>query len=178
LGRGYIVKGGQPTMIQVATPFEQAGASFASDDEAEKNAELLVRALDKWIGQVQQQYPNTQAAWSSGAAADTAQTAVAPQQSAEVRRMMVALQGFMRKEMANLNGATVANGLIISELLNLELPSWSNETVLRGLIKRAYIKEHFGALSAEVAASFVGEMSTDDFLQGIEQLLAEGDEPA
>jgi len=188
LGRGYMVKAGQPTMIQVATPFAQTGSSFSSEDDTEKNAELLIVALDRWIAQVQEQYPDSQAIWSSGVMSERSSSAATPQQSGEVRRMMAALQGFMRREIAGLNGHNGANGnetngnrtngngmnqLITTELLALDLPSWSNETVLRGLIKRAYIKEQYNDIPEETIALLVGEMDTEDFLQGIEQTLAE-----
>lgn len=182
LGRGYWVKAGQPTMIQVATPFTQSSSPFTSDEDTEKNEELLIRALDKWITQIQQQYPEPRAAWSSGTVDGATTADSTPQQSAEVQRMLAALQGFMRKEMAELKGANGTNGtdtLITTGLLALDLQRWHNEAALKELVKRAFVKAQYAGMPEETAIGLVDsmEMGTDDFLHGIEQMLADAEEP-
>jgi hypothetical protein len=81
VGRGYLVKAGQAWLLQVASPFEIAGA--AEDEDLEiKNA----RALDQWVEQLAARYAGKKAVWSrgegstgpksrSGAAVDDPQTA-------------------------------------------------------------------------------------------------------
>jgi hypothetical protein len=62
-GRGFIVKSGIPTMIQVATPYEGMDVTVTGtelEDEEEKNAQ----ALDKWVAKIQKKYPKQQAEWS------------------------------------------------------------------------------------------------------------------
>jgi hypothetical protein len=62
-GRGFTVKSGVPTMVQVATPYDGMGIKFSGsdvDDEEEK----IALALDKWVGMIAEQYPDQKADWA------------------------------------------------------------------------------------------------------------------
>jgi DNA segregation ATPase FtsK/SpoIIIE-like protein len=50
MGRGFVVKSGRTLMLQIATPFE--------DDEKQP------QILDRWVGEIQKQYPKQRSAWS------------------------------------------------------------------------------------------------------------------
>lgn len=69
VGRGYIAKSGQATMIQVASPYEGLGQTPENDGEVE---ELHAKALDLWVKRILQQYPRKQATWSAPTAASSA----------------------------------------------------------------------------------------------------------
>ncbi len=64
-GRGFIVKSGIPTMLQVASPYEGMGVTLTGSEieEEEKNAQ----ALDIWVHRIKSAYPDDQAAWSEAA---------------------------------------------------------------------------------------------------------------
>ncbi len=62
-GRGFIVKSGIPTMIQVATPYEGMGVKM-SGSELEDEEEKIAQALDKWVAKIQKKYPKAKAEWS------------------------------------------------------------------------------------------------------------------
>jgi len=63
-GRGFIIKSGIPTMIQVATPYEGMGIQSASND-LEDEEERIAQALDKWVEKIQEKYPDQQAKWAT-----------------------------------------------------------------------------------------------------------------
>jgi hypothetical protein len=77
-GRGFIVKSGIPTMLQVATPYEGMGLKATGsdlEDEEGRNAQ----ALDRWVELIQEKYADHKAAWAEPiavAAGDGAGTAV------------------------------------------------------------------------------------------------------
>ena len=60
VGRGFIVKSGQPTMIQVASPYEGVGVGIGEYEEEER----VAQALDAWVERICAMYPDEQAAWS------------------------------------------------------------------------------------------------------------------
>lgn len=64
LGRGFIVKAGQPTMIQLATPYMVQGQISALDDADAVEAHAIA-ALDYWVTQLIAKYPSVQATWSA-----------------------------------------------------------------------------------------------------------------
>ena len=87
VGRGYLVKSGQATMIQVASPYEGMGIPPAGGD-AEDEAARTAKALDVWVQRIKDKYPGQQAVWSTGAS--SAQQAKTPQQSEKLRKRSVA----------------------------------------------------------------------------------------
>lgn len=64
VGRGYIVKSGEATMIQVATPYELPGLQV--EDEEER----VSLALDAWLRRSIEQYPEQRAQWSGAISHD------------------------------------------------------------------------------------------------------------
>ncbi len=63
VGRGFIVKSGIPTMVQMASPYKGMGVTSA-DEDSEEGEEKLALALDMWIQKIQEKYPNQQAQWA------------------------------------------------------------------------------------------------------------------
>jgi hypothetical protein len=60
VGRGYLVKSGQASLVQVASPYEIAGPAEGQEPEV-KNA----AALDHWIDLLCARHPGPRAAWSA-----------------------------------------------------------------------------------------------------------------
>jgi DNA segregation ATPase FtsK/SpoIIIE-like protein len=63
VGRGFIVKSGQPTMIQVASPYEDMGVTITGG-ESEDEEEKVAQALDIWVEKIQAKYPEQHAVWA------------------------------------------------------------------------------------------------------------------
>jgi DNA segregation ATPase FtsK/SpoIIIE-like protein len=61
VGRGYIVKAGQATLVQIATPYSTA--LFAEDDA--EQAATVAFDLDRWVVRIRTRYADQQATWSA-----------------------------------------------------------------------------------------------------------------
>jgi hypothetical protein len=163
VGRGFIIKSGQATMIQVATPYQdQAVASTGSEldatglgadevrgDEARGDEEdAAVAALDAWIAQLREQWQEyTPATWAQlaegggGAAARTGATLV-------LSRQVVAMQDFLRKAMlrelrneAGEAGNGAGHELLTQRWLMLSAEAQGDESVLLGLCRDAVVQK-------------------------------------
>jgi hypothetical protein len=64
VGRGYIVRSGQATMIQMATPYEGMGVTLTGAADLVEEEELQAQALDKWVAAIVEQYPEQEATWT------------------------------------------------------------------------------------------------------------------
>lgn len=62
-GRGFIVKSGQATMIQVAAPYEGMGITASSGDFEDEEVKIA-QAMDMWVGKIVEQYPDQKIEWS------------------------------------------------------------------------------------------------------------------
>lgn len=64
VGRGYRVKSGQPTLLQVASPYSMNGEAKMIDTLSE-DTQQVTEALDQWVDEISAAYPNRQAKWST-----------------------------------------------------------------------------------------------------------------
>ena len=62
-GRGFVVKAGQATMIQVGTPYQVNGNANGNGAALEEE-ELVARALDHWVQALTTKYPGRKATWT------------------------------------------------------------------------------------------------------------------
>jgi len=107
IGRGYIVKAGQTAMIQIATPYELAGAEDIDDDEEERGN---AQALDRWIEQLAAKYPEQRAQWTAVDELPTSDKPAAAR-SEQYDRMLALLRKGMLHELSYLKaGGVQANG--------------------------------------------------------------------
>ncbi|HEY0607058.1 MAG TPA: FtsK/SpoIIIE domain-containing protein [Herpetosiphonaceae bacterium] len=100
VGRGYIVKMGQTTMIQIASPYEDSAShegSFDGEDESQ-----VVLALDRWVARLLEKYPDQKAAWSIAKEATSAQEGSPRVKSGQLPRMAAVLRAGMLQEIARL----------------------------------------------------------------------------
>ncbi len=72
-GRGFIVKSGQATMLQVASPYEGMGVIATGGDLEDEEAKVA-QALDIWVQKIVEKYPDQQAAWSQPLPQEVTQT--------------------------------------------------------------------------------------------------------
>jgi hypothetical protein len=173
VGRGFIVKSGQPMMIQVASPYDSLGASPNGEGEDE---EKVARALDGWVEQIVANYPGQRAAWSGQAAADGvgATPTAAPQQSKKLTRMLALLQQSMRREVERLKENNGSSELVAVKLVQMDLASWNDEKVLMELLQELWkYEKKASGLPEEVVNSLLSVMDDESIMQEIEASLAE-----
>ncbi len=132
VGRGYLVKSGQATMIQVASPYEGMGIPPAGGD-AEDEAARTAKALDVWVRRIRDKYPGQQAVWSTGAS--STQQAKTPQQSEKLRKMLGLLQRALREELVKLGDGDGTADLVTTKLVQTDAARWQDETTVMALLK-------------------------------------------
>jgi DNA segregation ATPase FtsK/SpoIIIE, S-DNA-T family len=192
IGRGFIVKSGQTTMIQVANPYTESSAAPSGPEDDD---ERRIRALDGWVEQLRTKYTDQQATWQASAETETAPSAAPPAERQKITRMLAVLQHGMRKELEILkqgNGAhkqpengeqesgdgeheQPGNGtheLITAKLMQFDIGSWNNPEVLVGLLKDLYVRQQEAiGLDAATAKSMTEYLDDESLL-----LALEGDE--
>ena len=179
IGRGYLVKSGQTSLVQIATPTEPNGNADTNADPSL----LAAQALDHWVEQVQAAYPGQQVTWQAPAeAVQPTAAAATPVQRQRSERMLALLQTGMRREMAAMhqgngehtNGEAQANGsngadLITAQLIDLDLARWNDPQALLGLLKSLYIKnQQASGLDAELAKSMTEFLDEESLLLALE----------
>ena len=178
VGRGYIVKSGQATMIQIAAPYDSRAASKtrgAPDDEDNG----IAQALDSWVERIQAMYPGQRASWLSGNGHAPASQALSPQQSAKLQRMSALLQAGLRKEITYLKSGQANGDLLTDQLLHLDIASWNNEGVVLRLLKELWLKEQVASgMARDAAETMLTILDEESMLLGLESALADGDAAA
>ena len=140
IGRGFIVKSGQPTMIQVATPYIGKGIPTTTSEFEDDQAQVA-QALDWWVEKIKAKYPDQQATWSAAADGAAPVQTGTPQQNGKVLRLMSLLQRGLRKELENLEEGNGAGKAMVAKFLQLGPGSWNNEQTLMDLLKEVWVKE-------------------------------------
>jgi hypothetical protein len=165
IGRGFIVKSGQPTMIQVATPYLGKGIPV-STETSEDGEEPIAQALDWWVEKIVAKYPEQRAAWSAPVdGATSAQATASPQQNEKLLRLTSLLQKGLRTELAHLKEGNGAGDLVTTKFIKMGVADWNNEQKLMELLKEVCIK------SSGMPKEFIQEWDDESILQYIESSL-------
>ncbi|MBA3470713.1 MAG: NACHT domain-containing protein, partial [Herpetosiphonaceae bacterium] len=179
VGRGYLVKSGQATLIQVASPYGIPDPLLVADGDAENEEELAAQALDQWVEQISARYPARAARRSASAVVTSPEQAGSPAQSARVAMMRSLLQRGMQRELARLkNGHGTEDGagaatLITEQLIGIDMVGWSNEDLLGKLLKELWLKEQLASgLPKEVIDALAGVLDGDSLLLELDSLLS------
>lgn len=171
VGRGYIVKAGQATMIQVASPYEGSGLTAPAGDDADE-ASKIAPALDAWVERLQAKYPGQQGAWSSTNGNAALQQAVSPQRSEKLNRMVSVLQRGMRKEITHLKQGNGQETLITEQVVQGGPDSWQNEETVVKLLGELWVKQQVEmGLPKEVVEMMLTSMDHDSLLFALEDSL-------
>lgn len=67
VGRGFVVRSGQLTLLQVASPYEGMGIAPLEGEEDEED-DRMAQALDIWMEMICQKYPGERVRWSQAEA--------------------------------------------------------------------------------------------------------------
>lgn len=181
IGRGYLVRSGQPTMVQVATPYESGTANgsaaeriYLSDEEQEEQKSI---GLDNWIAEIQARYPEQKAEWSDGV--EGAELDTSNQLSPRAQRMVRLIEegAIALEHHAMEHGGKGSGGKTIAAYEALDEDSRRDEQELMTLVKNFWlIQMGYDGLEEEIVASLVGGMGEDDYLEGAERMLAEAED--
>jgi DNA segregation ATPase FtsK/SpoIIIE-like protein len=103
-GRGYIVKSGQATMVQTASPY--GNLAFGSETVTDEVLETQVqRALDRWIRLLATRYPGDYPKWAETDGVSTAGIAKQPAMDPGVQRGLQVLHQLVQDRMNGTTGA-------------------------------------------------------------------------
>jgi hypothetical protein len=180
VGRGYLVKSGQPVLIQVASPYENMVdstelAPWSRSDDLAREAERVVKALDVWVERIAARYGGARAAWASAETA--AEPARAGQPSARTQQMLGLVQRALRVEAQQLRLGLLDNDaeLLMDDLLAVDVARWQDEETLIGLMKGIWRKDLLGFLDEAAANGFVNT-DVSSVLSEAAQVLARSEE--
>jgi S-DNA-T family DNA segregation ATPase FtsK/SpoIIIE len=173
IGRGFLVRSSQPTMLQVATPYEVPAASVvAAQADPDDEEAVVAAALDDWVKQLQRHYPDQQAAWTaveagSAAAATVPGAALDP----NLLRMLGLLRRYALQEIKAGNGT---ESTVAQQLLATDMAQWSNTEALLPLVKEVWVQVAGGGM--EISREIAKDMAVDDLMMGIENAMSEAEE--
>jgi hypothetical protein len=172
IGRGFIVKSGQPTMIQAASPYLAKG--FIVDEAAatDEDQAPVAQALDRWVERIQARYPDQQAVWANPAESAASVGGGGAGPSAKALRLMSVLQLGLRQELAQIEAGAGAANLVTAKLVELDMAGWSNEEKLMPLLKELWINQkRASGLPEEMIQMTLGIMDDESIVFDVEAAL-------
>jgi DNA segregation ATPase FtsK/SpoIIIE-like protein len=176
IGRGFIVKSGQATMIQVATPYLGKGIPLPKET-GEDDEEPIAQALDHWVEKIKAKYPGQKAAWAAPVDGAMPTQVGSPQENKKLARLMSLLQAGLRKELEHLEEGNGAGELVTAKLFQMDMASWNNEQKLMDLLKAVWVNEkRASGLPEEVIQATFSVMDDESILLDIEAALSSGGE--
>jgi hypothetical protein len=165
-GRGFIVKSGHATLLQVATPFEGMGVTMTG--ELEEDEERMAQVLDIWVSKICEKHPQEKIQWSQPISSNGAQGINYSTDNKKLMKMFALVQNAMQKELENLGEHNGAEELITAKLLQMDFQSWNNEAEIERLLKEIYVKNH---PDPSYSASMLEVLDTESLMLEIEGLL-------
>lgn len=171
VGRGYVVKSGQTTLIQIASPYDDGAAQV---DVPHDDEEQRATALDRWVQSISARHVEQRASWTSN------QAGPAPRHSphtpsARAERMSVVLRSKVRRELDHLYDDNGGGELIAAKLLQMDIERWHDEALLAELLKELWIKEQVASgTPVELVKTLVDAMGSEDILLQLEGELQNG----
>lgn len=172
IGRGYVVKSGQPTMIQIASPYD--GVTILGAEEEDR----IPSALDYWVEHILSLHPGPKASWSVQAERKTPEIAKAtqgtqPEANPRIKQMLRLLRRAMLWDVQNCSESPGAEPLLPGLLAQYEPEAWADEKVLRHVLKAVHRAINSG-LDDELYTTIYGDQIDDDnLIIGLENGLPE-----
>jgi hypothetical protein len=166
LGRGFLVRAGQPTLLQSALPYDLPGLDAIDADKTK--AQPVSRALDSWVEQIEERYFDQKAIWNSGTSPDDMAARVGGQAkvfSPQSQRAYKALQNYALYELMHPNGQSKE---IAQKLLQINPEQMGSLEALLPLLREAWVTLNGGpeVVSQEDIASCTEDI--DNLLNSIE----------
>jgi hypothetical protein len=179
VGRGYLVRSGQPSLIQVANPYTgfANGGSPAADMEDE---ECLAQALDAWIALVEERFPSQKASLGGQPAPTGAGGASTPERSQSERAVhRTLLQRVLKWEADRLTKVADSVPIVTSALARTNAARWEEEQALGQLLRAVWREEkRVQGLPEETLQSLLELLDDRSLVMEVMQFLPEldGDE--
>ncbi len=176
VGRGYAVKSGLPTMLQVASPYDglplRAASSFRAAEEAAEDA--IPEALDQWIELLLRRHSGSRANWSAYGSDTPAGVATGPvvetEKSPTHKQMLDLLQRAMLWEVQRREADPETEPVMPALLARYAATTWHDEQTLRDVLKGVH--QATLNLDEEVYNQLFGEEPDDtNLLTGLESAL-------
>ena len=162
VGRGFVIKSGQPTMVQIATPDQLLG------NEGNSPKEVAVR-LDGWVSRIAARYAGQpRAEWASGQTMPVDEDSAAPKIPLLTKtqiRMRDLLQAGIRHEFAGLNGT--GEGLVTRHYLTIAPIPTLDETDMLSLLRELWRKDQAARYTQSYVDMMEPLLSVDDILNAL-----------
>ncbi|MEZ4513863.1 MAG: FtsK/SpoIIIE domain-containing protein [Chloroflexota bacterium] len=142
VGRGFIVRSGQLTLLQVASPYEGMGVAPLEGEDDEED-DRVAQALDVWVEMLCQKYPGEKANWAQVVAAVGETVAVDP----EMQLILDMVKRILHKQGDEAGG---------------QIENWDDKVALFKFVEEALQKESslpasvFGSTRQEILAAAAG----------------------
>jgi hypothetical protein len=137
VGRGYAVKSGLPTMLQVASPYD--GVTLPSDATVEdEDADRKPLALDYWVELLVAQRGSEKPAWFDVAALAQPVAAVSPVATGATGRLASLLKRALWWNAQRCEEDNEAEPFMLRLLGERGIADWNDENTLREILREAY----------------------------------------
>ncbi|MEZ4726304.1 MAG: hypothetical protein R3E79_04125 [Caldilineaceae bacterium] len=138
IGRGFIAKSGQITMLQVATPYQDEDVSETAQTSTE-DADLVAAALDRWISEIRDKWQDQSAVTRLAPGANGAGGVIAaqPVESKQVLALKGLLQKALRWEVTTLKNGGEGDATLTMSWLDLSPTEQNQEGMLFRLCRAA-----------------------------------------
>ena len=172
-GRGYLVRSGVPTLVQIASPYELPADKRATLPAADSTAHVAV-ALDNWVTQLRVRYPERASPWDGAVpAANRPSTVTLDPKAVRYREL---LQIGAQRELAALRAGKLtgieARPLMVEHLL--ELHGQDDPARVRELLYELLLREKEGEGIARDLASLLFQPNDEaNLIHELERLLKE-----
>ena len=133
VGRGFLVKAGQATMVQIGTPYPALGPS--GSEEPTVAAQRIAAALDTWYHQTKSRWLGQKAHWTVGGKVPT--RGDAPRQVSPLDQLRELLQAVARRELATVRAGDGQAIVVIERLLRPEV--WSDREAILALAREVLV---------------------------------------
>jgi DNA polymerase III delta prime subunit len=155
IGRGFMVKSGQATLIQIASPYEFKMPVQNTDIVSEEEAEARrAQALDNWVNEILERYPDRQAAaWTEFTDGNETDQATLDPQMVELLEIM---RRIVYKRTDN----------------NQDVAAWAHVEVLREAVKKAVADSN---IKPEALISVLDDADTESVINMVNGWLSEID---
>ena len=178
VGRGFIVKSGQPTMIQIAAPYDSLGSATTNGTSGD-DEDRLMQALDRWIADILERNKKHNegqvASWASGQPKQTGLQPGATPQSEKLVNMLTLLQAGMQQEIAHLKENNGSDNLVTETFIQQNTGTLTEETVM-GMLKQVWLNEQRRmGMPEEFIQTMYETMDDESFLLSLSDSLAGSD---
>ena len=166
-GRGFIVKSGHATLLQVASPYEGMGVTMSGD--LEEDEERMAQALDAWVTKIGKKHKKeSKVQWSQPTGTNGSQETAVPTENKKLMQMLSLIQKAMQKELETPEETNGSEESITAKLIQLDISSWNNEAEIEKLLKDVYVKS---SPTPDIAAMLLDDLDLDSLILEIEQNL-------